>query len=138
MPTSRERSAMNHTEENIRAALGTDIDPYLGQDLVKAGAILSIDAAASPALIKIELGFPVARYGAELETRLKGVLSQAGIAANFEISSKNLPPEVTGYGKLPAWVLPLLTPKSIPIFMVPAAQKDLFKSQFDAAYAKIK
>lgn len=59
-------------------------------------------------------------------------------SSDFEISSKNLPPEVTGYGKLPTWVLPLLKPKSIPIFMVPAAQKDLFKSQFDAAYPKTK
>lgn len=59
-------------------------------------------------------------------------------SSDFEISSKNLPPEVTGYGKLPTWVLPLLKPQSIPIFMVPAAQKDLFKSQFDGAYAKIK
>ncbi len=59
-------------------------------------------------------------------------------SSDFEVSSKNLPLEVTGYGKLPAWVLPLLKPKSIPIFMVPAAQKDLFKAQFDGAYAKVK
>ena len=94
MQASRESTAMNHTEESIRAVLGADIDPYLGQDLLKAGAVLAIDAGVSPALIKIELGFPVARYAAELEARLRGVLAQAGIAANFDISAKIVAREV--------------------------------------------
>ena len=79
---------MNYTEETLRAALGTDIDPYLGQDLVKAGAVVAIDTAASPPRVKLELGFPVARYAAELEQRLRGVLDKAGLAADFDISAK--------------------------------------------------
>lgn len=63
-----------------------------------------------------------------------GGLGGNSYSNDFEVSSKNIPVEVSGYGKLPAWTLSLLKPKSIPIFMVPAAQKDLFKSQFDAAY----
>ncbi|MCC6709838.1 MAG: iron-sulfur cluster carrier protein ApbC [Gammaproteobacteria bacterium] len=85
---------MNHTEQTIRAALGADIDPYLGQDLVTAGAVVAIDAEASPATVKIELGFPVARYAAELEGRLREVLAKAGVAANFEITSKIVAREV--------------------------------------------
>jgi hypothetical protein len=57
---------------------------------------------------------------------------------DFEISSKSLPVEVSGYGKLPKWALPILKGKSIPVFMVPADRKDLFKLQFDAAYPKTK
>ena len=94
MPATSENSAMNHTEENIRAALGADIDPYLGQDLITAGAILAIDTARSPPQIKIELGFPVARYGVELETRLRQVLQAQGLEASFAISSKIVTREV--------------------------------------------
>lgn len=59
-------------------------------------------------------------------------------STDFEVTSKNLPLEVAGFGKLPAWALPLLRPKSVPVFMVPPARRELFKSQFDAAYAEAK
>jgi len=57
---------------------------------------------------------------------------------DFDVSSKNVPPELQGYSKLPAWALSLLKPKAIPIFMIPPGKTDAFKAQFDAAYADAK
>lgn len=53
---------------------------------------------------------------------------------DFEVSSKKLPLEVTGYGKLPAWAIPVLKPKLVPVFMIPPERNAQFKAQFDAAY----
>lgn len=53
---------------------------------------------------------------------------------DFDVSSKNVPPELQGYSKLPAWGLSLLKAKAIPIFMIPPGKTDAFKAQFDAAY----
>ena len=57
---------MSVTEEQISAAIESTIDPYLGIDLVAAGAINSIKIEDNSVRIEIELGFPVARYAAEL------------------------------------------------------------------------
>ncbi len=54
---------------------------------------------------------------------------------DFDVSSKKLPLDVAAHGKLPKWTLSLLTPKPVPIFMIPPGRTQLFKSQFDAAYA---
>jgi len=85
---------MNSLEEQIKSALSADIDPYLGQDLVTAGSVLSIDGAREPARIRIELGFGVARYAEELRARLTRHLAAAGISAEFDIGSRILAREV--------------------------------------------
>ena len=93
---------MNEIEERIRAALGADIDPYLGQDLISAGALTAIDTQVSPPQVKLALGFPVKRYGPELETRLRQVLASAGLEASFDISAKIVAHEVQkGTKRLP-------------------------------------
>jgi hypothetical protein len=55
-------------------------------------------------------------------------------SSDYEISSKNLPTEVSGFDHLPAWALPVLKPKPLPVFMIPPARAERFKAQFDAAY----
>ena len=85
---------MNDIEQRIRATLGADIDPWLGQDLVTAGAVTAIDTSVNPPRVKLELGFPVARYAAELEARLSAALGAAGLAASFDISAKIVAREV--------------------------------------------
>lgn len=63
-----------------------------------------------------------------------GGLGGNSYSNDFDVSSKNVPPDVQGYAKLPAWALSLLKPKAVPIFMIPPGKTESFKTQFDAAY----
>ncbi len=86
---------MEQLEQDIRDRLAGDIDPYLGCDLVSAGAIRAIAVDGRRATVDIELGFPVDRYRDELTARLEGVLGGLGDAEiTFEISSRILAREV--------------------------------------------
>ena len=81
---------MSVTEEQISAAIESTIDPYLGIDLVAAGAINSIKIEDNSVRIEIELGFPVARYAAELENTLRSRIAglQNDIEVEFDIRAK--------------------------------------------------
>jgi ATP-binding protein involved in chromosome partitioning len=93
---------MNQIEERIRGVLAADIDPYLGQDLVSAGAVAAIDTSVNPPLVRLELGFPVVRYGAELAERLGAACAIAGVEARFEVGAKIVAHEVQkGTKRLP-------------------------------------
>ena len=85
---------MNQTEERIRGILAADIDPYLGQDLVSAGAVVAIDTTQTPASVKIELGFPVTRYRPELSARLTRLAADNGLEVAFTIDAKIVAREV--------------------------------------------
>ncbi|HCU91034.1 MAG TPA: iron-sulfur cluster carrier protein ApbC [Gammaproteobacteria bacterium] len=78
------------TQEQISAVIESTIDPYLGIDLVAAGAINSIKIDDNSVRIEIELGFPVARYAAELENTLRSRIADLrnDIEVEFDIRAK--------------------------------------------------
>ena len=78
------------TQEAISAAIASVIDPYLGVDLVSASAVKSINVDGQNVQVEIELGFPVERYGAELQELLKAPIDALGesIAVTFDIRAK--------------------------------------------------
>lgn len=55
-------------------------------------------------------------------------------SSSFVVDSKKLPPGLQGFSQLPAWALPVLAPRPVPVFMIPPSRLELFKKQFDAAY----
>ncbi|MCC6201580.1 MAG: iron-sulfur cluster carrier protein ApbC [Gammaproteobacteria bacterium] len=81
---------MSISNDSIRAVLGTDIDPYLGIDLVKAGAVKDIKIDDSEVRVQIELGMPAAVYGPELAARLQAKLAPVagGRRVRIEVDSK--------------------------------------------------
>jgi len=86
---------MEQLEQDIRDRLANDIDPYLGCDLVSAGAIRAITVDGRRATVDIELGFPIDRYRDELAARLASAVGGLGDAEiTFEISSRILAREV--------------------------------------------
>ena len=86
---------MEQLEQDIRDRLAGDIDPYLGCDLVSAGAIRAITVDGRRATVDIELGFPIERYRDELIARLEGVLGDlADAEITFDISARILAREV--------------------------------------------
>ena len=87
---------MADLETDIRTRLSEDTDPYLGIDLVSCGAIKAIRVDGTTVHIEIELGMPVARYGAEVEQRLRKHLGETfpDLGFEFEIGSRILAREV--------------------------------------------
>ncbi len=77
---------------DIEQALSRDIDPYLGCDVVSAGMVKNIEVGADAITIKLEAGFPMARYGSALTARLGAVLAVLPGAppARFELNAKVL------------------------------------------------
>lgn len=66
---------MSQLESAIRQCLEADVDPYLGTDLVSAGALSRISIDGDTARVEIELGFPIERYRPVLEARLREQLA---------------------------------------------------------------
>ena len=85
---------MDPIEEHLRQLLAADIDPYLGTDLISAGALTTVDVSSRPIRITLDLGFPITRYRAELEARLQAVLAPAGMPIELDIKSRILAREV--------------------------------------------
>jgi ATP-binding protein involved in chromosome partitioning len=81
---------MSVTQEQISAAIASVIDPYMGVDLVAAGAVNSIKVDGNSVTVEIELGFPVTRYAAELEHALRAPITALNndISVEFDIRSK--------------------------------------------------
>ncbi|MCP5145595.1 MAG: iron-sulfur cluster carrier protein ApbC [Gammaproteobacteria bacterium] len=75
------------TQEAVRDILSRDIDPYLGTDLVSAGAA-TIETSANGAKVVVTLGFPTAVYGAELQARLEHLLAGLDGPVEVEVNSK--------------------------------------------------
>jgi ATP-binding protein involved in chromosome partitioning len=86
---------MSQLESDIRQTIEADVDPYLGTNLVEAGALSEILFEGQTATIKIELGFPSERYASILEARLREKLATlAGTIFKFEITSRIFAREV--------------------------------------------
>ena len=78
------------TQEQVTEALQSVVEPYTGTDPVSAGAVKSIDIDGDSVRIEIELGIPVARYGAAVEQLLREPVEalSAGLDVTFTIGSK--------------------------------------------------
>lgn len=81
---------MSVTEEQISAAIASITNPYLDIDLVAAGAVSAVTVKDDSVRVEIELGFPVARYAAELENSLRPRIAALGenIEVEFDIRGK--------------------------------------------------
>ena len=81
---------MSVTQEQISAAIAAVIEPYLGIDLVSAGAVKAIEVQGNSVRVAIELGFPVARYATELEESLRGPIQALGdnLTVEFDVRAK--------------------------------------------------
>ncbi len=60
--------------DTIRARLATDIDPYLGTDLVSAGAVTALAVDGGRVSLTVGLGFPASGYHPALADRLRTLL----------------------------------------------------------------
>ncbi len=80
---------MDPRESEIRRRLSENEDPFLGTDLVSAGALTSVAFDGDTAVVSFELGFPLARYRDELQERLKQLLGTIdGFECQVEIQTK--------------------------------------------------
>ena len=72
---------MTVTAKNIEDAIASFHDPYLGTDLVDAGAVKAVDINEDGVTVNVEVGFPIQAYGAELSENLARVIKdQCGIS----------------------------------------------------------
>ncbi|MEQ8234752.1 MAG: iron-sulfur cluster carrier protein ApbC [Gammaproteobacteria bacterium] len=85
---------MDQLEQDIRDRLASDVDPYLGCDLASAGALAAIDVDGRRATVRIELGFPVERYRAELTARLEKLLADLDAEIALDVSARIVAREV--------------------------------------------
>jgi ATP-binding protein involved in chromosome partitioning len=63
---------MSKERENaVRGVLKTYVEPHLGADLESAGAVEAVQVDDGAVALRVALGFPAARYAAELSTELE-------------------------------------------------------------------
>jgi len=80
---------MDPRESQIQRRLSENEDPFLGTDLVSAGALTSVAFDGDTAVVSFELGFPLARYRDELQERLEQLLGTIdGFECQVEIQTK--------------------------------------------------
>jgi ATP-binding protein involved in chromosome partitioning len=80
---------MDPRESEIQRRLSENEDPFLGTDLVSAGALTSVAFDGDTAVVSFELGFPLARYRDELQERLEQLLGTIdGFECQVEIQTK--------------------------------------------------
>jgi ATP-binding protein involved in chromosome partitioning len=70
---------------SLRAALERYVDPYLGEDFGKAGAVREVSARGSGYVASIALGFPVGGYQEELEAALQQHLRKEALDLPLQI-----------------------------------------------------
>jgi ATP-binding protein involved in chromosome partitioning len=86
---------MENLKTKIEEKLRQDTDPYLGTDLISAGALSTIDIDNDSVVVKIEVGFPIKRYAISLKNRIELLLKELSIGSiTIEVSSKILSREV--------------------------------------------
>lgn len=83
---------MSVTPEQVSAAIASVVDPYIGTDLVTAGALKSVAVDGKRVTVQLQLGVPVTRYGPLLEEMLRPPIEalEAGLEVTFDIAGKVL------------------------------------------------
>ncbi|WP_372765440.1 iron-sulfur cluster carrier protein ApbC [Litorivivens sp.] len=81
------------TEAAVRAVLAEYVEPHLQTDLISAGVVEAVEVEAGVVRVRMMLGFPAERYGAELAQRLGERLrvldgvSEVEIAVGWQVAS---------------------------------------------------
>jgi len=83
------------TENDLRAAVASYVEPLLGTTLGEAGAVGGVAVADGAATVEVWLGFPVGGYEAGFATALKAHLASRGI---------DVPVSVALGARIPAFV----------------------------------
>ncbi len=78
---------MTTSESDVKKLLSEYREPYLGCDLIEAGALLGIEQEDGATIANLELGFPIERYGPVLEAALNDHLGALG-AVRVSLTSK--------------------------------------------------
>ncbi|MGH7886770.1 MAG: P-loop NTPase, partial [Candidatus Binatia bacterium] len=83
-------TSMTATKDQIESTLRTYLDRYLGRDVITAGMVKHLSVDSGLVEIKIEAGFPLARYGAVLSAELENALAPAlhGARLNLNLETK--------------------------------------------------
>ncbi|RMH13327.1 MAG: iron-sulfur cluster carrier protein ApbC [Gammaproteobacteria bacterium] len=89
------------SKADIEERLKGWVEPHLGQDLISAGCVKSIEPG-HPARLEIELGFPCDRYRTELILAIQALFSDDDQEVEVEIRWQNIAHQVqTGTRPLP-------------------------------------
>lgn len=81
------------TEAAVRAVLAEYVEPHLQTDLISAGVVEAVEVEAGVVRVRMMLGFPAERYGAQLAQRLGERLrvldgvSEVEIAVGWRVES---------------------------------------------------
>src|SRR5579871_2401599 len=84
---------MSISEERVRSALQSYVEPYLQQSLAQLAAVRSVQLQGERATVAVELGFPTVGYAHALQTALQQHLQAAGLdlQLSLELTSKVVP-----------------------------------------------
>jgi ATP-binding protein involved in chromosome partitioning len=76
---------MSISEERVRSALASYVEPYLQQTLGEAAAIRAVQVQGERASVSLELGFPTVGYAHALQTALQEHLRAAGLGLELTV-----------------------------------------------------
>jgi len=84
---------MSISEQGLRGALDSYVEPYLQQTLAQADAIRALQLRGDTASVRLELGFPSVGYTHELQSALQRHLREAGLTVSLalELGSRIVP-----------------------------------------------
>jgi ATP-binding protein involved in chromosome partitioning len=87
---------MSVSEERVRAALDSFVEPYLQQTLSQAGAVRAVEFRGGLVVVKLELGFPTMGYAHVLQSALQRHLAalDPALELTLELSSRIVPHSV--------------------------------------------
>jgi ATP-binding protein involved in chromosome partitioning len=75
-------------ESAVRGVVEAHVEPYLGLPLGIAGAVSSIEVKGSEVALKVALGFPAGRYGAELGRELEAAVRALGWPTQVAVTTE--------------------------------------------------
>jgi ATP-binding protein involved in chromosome partitioning len=82
-------TSADDTVRAVRDKLATYVDPYLGQTLAEAKAILGVSLQRNAALVELKFGFPCADYAPELMAALQPYLNPVLCGATLELKLRS-------------------------------------------------
>jgi ATP-binding protein involved in chromosome partitioning len=84
---------MSMSEERVRSALASYVEPYLQQTLGEAGALRNVALQGEHLSVAVELGFPTVGYAHALQGALQQHLQASGLAVelSLDLTSRIVP-----------------------------------------------
>jgi ATP-binding protein involved in chromosome partitioning len=74
-------------ESAVRQAVEAHVEPYLGLSLGEAGAVSAIEVRGDEVAVKLTLGFPAGRYGAELAATIERAITALGWPSRVSVAT---------------------------------------------------